>query len=588
MSFLSKFYEEIKLKCRVSEIVSKNVTLTKKGPEYIGLCPFHNEKSPSFTVNDLKGFYHCFGCGVHGDVIKFISERYKLQYQEAAIKIAQENGIEIQKLSKKEQEYYKEIDLLYSITEMTSNFYQSNITKEVKEYLTQRSIKKELIEKFEIGYAPPNNVLYKFLESKNQSLMLMNKAGVVGKDDNANIYDVFRNRLIFPIRNAYNKVIGFGGRVIGEGMPKYINSPDNVLFHKKASLYAENIVASTCYKTNNIIVVEGYFDVISMHSIGLTQTVASLGTAVTKENLIRIFKMVDEVIICMDGDDAGTKAIKKIVDHTIDLATTKKIISFVTIPYNLDPDNFIKRDGKDAIHKLIDQRISFSEMILKIELDGLTDGKPESKALIEKNLDDIVNRITDKYLKQNFSTYFKNQIWKIFNQSKKTDNNKKMHITIPELVSNISVIEKTMLYYLVENPILIKKSDILSFFSETILENKNLESLKNWVLNEIDLKNIEKKEKLIELIKNSYFANALEILLKDNYIIPNFDNEESKLDDFWNILYMKHNLVKIKQEYFNIISNSESLDVKILKGYESEISRLVKKIDVFTNKILMS
>jgi Asp-tRNA(Asn)/Glu-tRNA(Gln) amidotransferase B subunit len=163
-----------------------------------------------------------------------------------------------------------------------------------------------------------------------------------------------------------------------------------------------------------------------------------------------------------------------------------------------------------------------------------------------------------------------------------------MHITIPELVSNISVIEKTMLYYLVKNPILVKKSDILSFFSETILENKDLESLKNWVLNEIDLKNIEKEDALIELIKNSYFANFLDILLKDNSIIPNFDNEESKLDDFWNILYMKHNLVKIKQEYFNIISDSEALDLKILKGYESEISRLVKEIDVFTNKILMS
>jgi DNA primase len=232
MSNLAKFYEEIRSKCRVSEIIGRTISLAKKGSEYLGLCPFHNEKSPSFTINDIKEFYHCFGCGAHGDVIKFISEKYRISYNEAATKLAEENGIEVRKLSKKEEELYQEIDVLYSITEMSANFYRSNITNEVKQYLEKRSIKPDLIEKFEIGFAQNGNILYKFLDSKNYPLMMMNKAGIVGKDESGNIYDIFRNRIIFPIRNIYNKVVGFGGRIIGEGLPKYINSPDNILFHK--------------------------------------------------------------------------------------------------------------------------------------------------------------------------------------------------------------------------------------------------------------------------------------------------------------------------------------------------------------------
>jgi DNA primase len=588
MSGLSKFYEEIKLKCKVSEMVSKTTSLSKKGSEYLGLCPFHTEKTPSFTINDFKGFYHCFGCGVHGDVIKFYSERYKISYHDSAVRIAQEVGIEIKKLSKQEEQHYKELDNLHSITEISCNFYKSSVNKEISDYLAKRSIPNELIEKFEIGYAPPNNVLYRFLESKNQSLAMMNKAGVVGKDEQNNIYDIFRNRIIFPIRNVYNKVVGFGGRVLGDSLPKYINSPDNVLFQKKNTLYGENIVSSYCYKTNNIIVVEGYFDVISMHKVGLCQTLASLGTAVTKDHLIKIFKMVDEIIICMDGDKAGLNSIKKVIDNVIDLVSTNKIISFVLIPDSLDPDNFITRDGKDAMYSLIEKRVSLSEMILRIQFDNIEDKKPETKAKLEKTLDIFTSKITDSYIKKNFNEYFKRQIWKSFNISEKTSNINKMNIVIPELVTNIGIIEKTMLYCIVNNPFLLLKQTILDFLIDVSLEDEHLESLKNWIMNEVNFDSVKTTNELIELIKNSSFKGILENLSKDNLIIPNFHGDEAKLIDFWEVLYMKHNLIKIKQEYFNIMSSPESLDSEALKGYESEISRLVTKIDVVTNKILMN
>jgi DNA primase len=588
MNVLPKFYEDIRYRCKLSDVISRTVSLTRKGAEYLGLCPFHNEKSPSFTLNDAKGFYHCFGCGAHGDVIKFISERYKLSYQEAAIKIAQENGIEIKKLSKREEAEYKEIDDLHSLTSMALDFYKSNITQNVKQYLLSRNIKEELIQKFEIGYAPNNNALYKFLESHGKSLMMMNKAGLVGKDDSGNIYDIFRNRIIFPIKNTYNKVIGFGGRAMLDAMPKYINSPDNILFHKKTSLYAENVVASTCYKTNNIIIVEGYLDAISMHNIGLTQTVASLGTAVTRENFLKILKMVDEVIVCLDGDKAGINATKKLIDNVLDLASTKKIISFIMLPDELDPDSFVRRDGKDAMYKLMESRKSLSETILTLELNKLKDYRPESRALLENNLDDILNKITDKYLKQNFSIYFKNQIWKTFDKHKIAKGAKKLNITIPELISDIDAIEKTMLLFLLKYPKILKDFSVENFFTEIIFENAELERLKTWTLNELSAIIDNPLPNLLEKISDSAMHDLASTMLKDSFMIPALNEDESKLQDFWELLCMKHILIKIKQEYFDILSDNRSLTQQILKGYEDEISRLAQKIDVLTNKILMN
>jgi DNA primase len=298
--------------------------------------------------------------------------------------------------------------------------------------------------------------------------------------------------------------------------------------------------------------------------------------------------MVDEIIICLDGDKAGLNATKKLIDNVLDLASTKKIISFIMLPDQLDPDSFIRRDGKDAMYKFMESRKSLSETMLNLELTKLKDYRAESRALLESNLDECLNRVTDKYLKQNFSIYFKNQIWEIFDRYKKAKGPKKMNITIPELVSNIDVVEKTMLLFLLKYPKILEDFSVTDFFTEIIFENEDLERLKLWILNELSDIIDGSPLTIIEKIKDSTVRDLASTLLKNSFLVPDLNQVIDELQDFWEILCSKHSLIKVKQEYFNILSNNESLTQQILKGYEDEISRLVQKIDVLTNKILMN
>ncbi|MBP7190396.1 MAG: DNA primase, partial [Rickettsiaceae bacterium] len=326
------FFESVRNRVYVSDVVRRNVMLTKRGVEYTGLCPFHDEKSPSFTVNDIKRFYHCFGCGAHGDVIRFVSETSGLSYKDAAIKIAQDNGIEIPKLSPKEEEIYKEIDQIHNVLDLACDFFKKNLTSKALEYLTSRSINSSIISDFSLGFAPSGGALQKYLESKKIPLMMMSKAGLVNKGEDGKLYEIFRDRIIFPIKNIYGKIVGFGGRTISDAMPKYLNSPETIVFKKNETLYGEDKAIGEAYKKGNVIVVEGYMDLIALHSAGFKNSVASLGTAVTSGHISKLWRSADEIIICLDGDAAGIRACSKVIDNVIPEVSYNKKVSFVVLP----------------------------------------------------------------------------------------------------------------------------------------------------------------------------------------------------------------------------------------------------------------
>ncbi|WP_425361067.1 DNA primase [Candidatus Tisiphia endosymbiont of Stenodema calcarata] len=585
-----EFYELLRTRINLSDIVRQKVVLTKKSVNYLGLCPFHVEKSPSFTVNDAKKFYYCFGCAVHGDVIKFVSNFSGLSYKEAAIKLANDYGIELPKLTAAQQKLYEESDELFDILEMAERFFTSQLSQEVCSYLHDRGISKEAIKEFSIGFAPPAKALQKFFEKKSISLKKLQKAGLVGKRDDGTIYEIFYNRIIFPIKNVYNKVVGFGGRVLGEGLPKYLNSPETILFQKNETLYGENNAISVAYKKNHSILVEGYLDVIALHQAGFKEAMASLGTSVTENHLQKLWRAGDEIVLCLDGDIAGIKATHRVINLVLPLINGNKKISFVVLPSGSDPDDIINKDGVGSFTQIFDKRINLSEMIWRSEYEGKIFSTPEDKAILEKNLGDYCKQIKDKLLSNNYYRYFKDQIWQnlIKRQNKVTITSSNITSTTPNY-SEIEILEQTFCIILVKFPEMTKKQEIKDFLLTLNFQNKMLEAFRDWYFAEIISNDILDQENIIGLAEKTGFYDTFSVLSKSNnlFLDLSFNKDDIDSDLLWQWLHKKHHLVLLKQEYTSIIQNGSDEELKKAILYREEILKISKEIynlnESFTN-----
>ncbi|MCC8483258.1 MAG: DNA primase [Rickettsia endosymbiont of Labidopullus appendiculatus] len=585
-----EFYELLRTRINLSDIVRQKVVLTKKSGNYLGLCPFHVEKSPSFTVNDAKRFYYCFGCTVHGDVIKFVASLSGLSYKEAAIKLANDYGIELPKLTVEQQKLHEESDELLDILEMAARFFTSQLSQEVCNYLRDRGISKEAIKEFSIGFAPPAKELQKFFEKKSISLKKLQKAGLVGKGNDGTMYEIFYNRIIFPIRNIYNKVIGFGGRVIGNGLPKYLNSPETILFQKNETLYGENNAISVAYKKNHSILVEGYLDVIALHQAGFKETVASLGTAVTENHLQKLWRAGDEIALCLDGDMAGIKATQRVINLVLPLINGNKKISFVMLPGGSDPNDIINKDGAGGFTKIFDKRINLSEMIWRSEYEGKSFVTPEDKAILEKNLEDYCKQIKDRTLSHNYYRYFKEQIWQnlIKRQSKGVAKNSNVIFLAPDY-SEIEMLEQVFCMMLVKFPEIVKKQEIKGFLLTLHFQNKMLEGFRDWYFAEIISNDMLDQENIIDLAEKAGFYETFSLLSKPNNLFLDISFNKNDIDSelLWQWLHKKHHLVLLKQEYSSIIQNGTDEELKKAMLYREEIMRVSKELynlnESFTN-----
>ncbi len=585
-----EFYELLRTRINLSDVVRQKVVLTKKSGNYLGLCPFHVEKSPSFTVNDAKKFYYCFGCAVHGDVIKFVSNFSGLSYKEAAIKLANDYGIELPKLTAAQQKLYEESDELFDILEMAERFFTSQLSQEVCSYLHDRGISKEAIKEFSIGFAPPAKALQKFFEKKSISLTKIQKAGLVGKRDDGTIYEIFYNRIIFPIKNVYNKVVGFGGRVLGDGLTKYLNSPETILFQKNETLYGENNAISVAYKKNHSILVEGYLDVIALHQAGFKEAMASLGTSVTENHLQKLWRAGDEIVLCLDGDIAGIKATHRVINLVLPLINGNKKISFVMLPSGSDPDDIINKNGAGSFTQIFDKRINLSEMIWRSEYEGKTFSTPEDKAILERNLGDYCKQIKDKLLSNNYYRYFKDQIWQnlIKRQNKVTITSSNITSTTPNY-SEIEILEQAVCIILVKFPEMTKKQEIKDFLLTLNFQNKMLEAFRDWYFAEIISNDILDQENIIALAEKTGFYDTFSVLSKSNnlFLDLSFNQDDIDSDLLWEWLHKKHHLVLLKQEYSSIIQNGSDEELKKAILYREEILKISKEIynlnESFTN-----
>ena len=355
MLFPKDFPDKLRSSILTSEVVGKKVKLKARGPEFQGLCPFHNEKSPSFTVNDLKGFYHCFGCAAHGDIISFVMQSDGLEYKDAVTKLAEDFGIPIPKT---DFDFTKEnkLERDYLILEKACQFFEKNLYAETgfeaRNYLKKRNLNAEIAKKFRLGFALNSyEALSNFLKEEGFSELEISKTGIIGQNDRKKLYDKFRNRVIYPITDKKNRVIAFGGRTIGDEMPKYLNSAETEFFKKNQTLYNIFYARKAIFTKAHAIVVEGYMDAIALSANGVENVVAGLGTALGAEHLKELFYITDRVVICLDGDDAGIRAAKRFSEIALPLITAKKNVAFSILPNKMDPDDFIKKFGAREIEK---------------------------------------------------------------------------------------------------------------------------------------------------------------------------------------------------------------------------------------------
>jgi len=422
MAFSPQFLDELRTRSPLSEVVGRRVRLIKKGREWHGLCPFHNEKTPSFTVNDDKAFYHCFGCSSHGSVFDFIMNTEGLSFPETVERLALDAGMEVPRDSPEERQRAQKFAGLQDVTEAACSWFERSLHmpegKAALDYLRGRGIDDATLKEFRLGFAPnTRNALKSALARDNISDDLMVETGMLIRPpeerSDRTPYDRFRGRVMFPIMDRRGRVIAFGGRIMEdvEGAAKYLNSPETPLFHKGQVLYGLGQALGAARKSGHLIIAEGYMDVIALHMAGFTEAIAPLGTALTEEHLQLMWRIVREPVLCFDGDNAGQRAASRAAERALPLLKSGYGLRFAHMPDGEDPDTLIKKQGRDAMQHVLDTALPLSEVLWRMESGGAVPSSPEARAGLQQRLGEHTKRIEDPTMRSHFSSAFKERLW---------------------------------------------------------------------------------------------------------------------------------------------------------------------------------
>ena len=379
------FIDELLARVDIVDVIEQRVPLKKAGKDFSARCPFHDEKTPSFTVVPSKQFYHCFGCGASGSAITFLMEYENLGFRETIEELARRAGLEI---PQSEQHQTREAHSQPLLDELlaASRFYQLQLRKHPRaktaiEYLKGRGVSGEIAAAFQLGYAPPGwENLVDTAIGDQKRLSIMESAGLLGKREDGGYYDRFRDRIIYPIHDQRGRIIGFGGRIIDDGEPKYLNSPETPLFHKGTELYGLHQARGAAREAGRTVVVEGYMDVIALVQAGVENVVATLGTATTSEHLRRLFRLAPEIVFCFDGDRAGRTAAWRALETCLPEMERGRQVGFLFLPEGDDPDTLVRRDGRDALLSMIENAAPLPAVFFKHMDDQVDLGRLDGRA----------------------------------------------------------------------------------------------------------------------------------------------------------------------------------------------------------------
>ncbi|MDA0819148.1 MAG: DNA primase [Proteobacteria bacterium] len=398
MSITPQWKDELRARVTLSSVIMRTTKLQRAGREWKACCPFHNEKTPSFTVNDQKGFYHCFGCGAHGDVISWMTDQRGLPFIEAIKELAAQAGMEVPAPDPVAAKRAEKRAGLVDVTEAAQKWFAANLHgpdgENAREYLRTRGFSRRIVEEFGFGYAPNNKIALKSALSYFDDAMLVESGMQISVEDKTP-YDRFRDRLMLPIQDRRGRVIAFGGRILEsrDGVAKYLNSPDTPLFDKGRTLYNLHRAGPASRQTNRLVVVEGYMDVIALANAGITDVVAPLGTALTENQLTLLWRLVHAPILCFDGDNAGRRAAMRAIGRALPMLQPGKTLSIVRLPAGLDPDDLIRKQGASALEKLLASPASLLDTLWIFERDAQDLSTPEDKAGLKSRLLEHVDTI---------------------------------------------------------------------------------------------------------------------------------------------------------------------------------------------------
>ena len=526
MKFGSQLIDEIKTRVKVSDIVSKKVKLAAKGKEFIGLSPFSNEKTPSFTVSDEKGFYHCFSSGEHGSVFDFVMKTENLSFKEAVKKLASYAGIKIEESAYKKEDVIvqNKIKNLKDILKISSTWYHHNLKRELKtnkylqEIFKKRNFNETIINNFCLGYAPKkNDTIYNYLKSKNfSSKDILDSGLIIISSKNNEKFDRFNNRIIFPIYDYFSNVVGFGGKALSENqIGKYVNSPSTDVFKKGDLLFGWQQCKNNPIQKNELYIVEGYTDVISMHNAGFKNTVAPLGTAISIKQIIYSWRISKEPTLCMDGDEAGQKASKRIPELIFPYLKPGYSLNFVKLPSGEDPDSLILSDNLKDLSLFFESKSSLVDYVWNNLIYGKNFNTPEKRAELEEEINRLTRLINDFTVKKNYKNFFREKFFQEFKFSgKRIQNKEKKEYLLNKNIININKItERVLIGTIILYPNLLK--NVSDKFKSINFTHEKFNNIKDLIVEFFNKKKtIENLDIRATLLNSKYRRIILEIIDK--------------------------------------------------------------------------
>ena len=509
MKYPKTYIDEIRNRLKVSDVVRLKVNLKKRGKEFIGLSPFKNEKTPSFTVNDEKGFYHCFSTAEHGNIFDFIMKLENLNFGEAVKMLAQRAGMQPYRFTKEDEKIEKENLRIQKLFEIYFNQCKEDLFSQYKDthlkYLIDRGLKIETINYFKLGFCENSKKIQnKLFENGFTSDELIKSGMYYKKDGTDELVNRFKNRITFPIQNYYNNFIGCGGRtVLPNALAKYINSPETNFFKKGFNLFNLNNAKKESLNSNNLILVEGYMDVVSLFNKGIKNVSATLGTAMTTSQISLAWKNFGKIIICFDGDQSGIDASYRAAERILKILKPGKDIYFAKIPNSQDPDDFVNQFGKEGFNSLISQSKDLADVIFNHHALGINKSKPSDIALLEKKLFNLADEIEDQISKKYIKSAFKNKIFENIIKKKNYNSQSQEEIkkaSLRLMLSKEEIVELSFINLILNYPEFsenkIEEISLLEFnFKES---NIFISELINSLVNE----NVKTKEDLRKKINN--------------------------------------------------------------------------------------
>ena len=580
MKFPKEYLEEIKQRIKVSDIVGASVQLKRRGREFVGLSPFSKEKTPSFTINDEKGFYHCFSSGEHGNIFDFLVKVEKLNFGDAVRKLAAKAGMPAFKFTKENIEVENKRKKYDEILTIALQHYQKNFSENdsVKKYAHGRGLTQEILSTFKIGYSGEYGLNVSLFSGFNQKELI--ESGVFFHDEKNNkLIDRFKNRLIFPIFDYNNKVIGFGGRALSQNyLAKYINSPETEFFKKGFNLYNLNNAKNENKQSGIVFVVEGYMDAISLYQAGFKNVVATLGTAMTESHLNLIWRYFNDPVVCFDGDRSGQNAAHKISEKLIAHMKPNYSLSFLILPNGFDPDSFVRKNGRNNFESLLDQKIDIGNFIFENNLQDLQSEQPEERAGFEKKLMDLCLLIQDSTVKKHYISFFKNKIFEQFSNRKakslKPLNKTKELTRKITRYSSFELKEFSLMYLFLNNVQILKnqsaKLSIINF------HNKNLEDLKKVLINILEKIETFKEFNLLKHLEENNFGQIIKDINEFSSIKGISENlNEEKFDNFLQDLIEQVNNLKLESK---LKDAEESLSKNMNEAQYNELLSLKDQI----------